>query len=133
MEKEGTWTADNERQFRQMLRSLNPDPIDAISIHAYGEDTDRIAWAVRAAKSIKKPLFIGEFGVPGTGPEVEFRRMLRIIEESPIPLSAVWVFDLPSQNADYNITADNARSYQLREVAEANARVQKGGTLRQQK
>jgi hypothetical protein len=40
---------------------------------------------------------------------------------------------LPSQNADYNITADNARSYQLREVAEANARVQKGGTLRQQK
>jgi hypothetical protein len=40
------------------------------------------------------------------------------------------VFDLPSQNADYNITADNARSYQLREVAEANARVQKGGTPR---
>jgi hypothetical protein len=59
--------------------------------------------------------------------------MLRIIEESPIPLSAVWVFDLPSQNADYNITTDNERSYQLREVAAANARVQNGGTLRQQK
>jgi predicted TIM-barrel fold metal-dependent hydrolase len=58
------------------------------------------------------------------------RRMLRIIEESPVPLAALWVFDLPSQNADYNITADNARSYQLREVAEANARVQKGGTPR---
>jgi hypothetical protein len=128
MEREGTWTEDNERQFRQMLRSLNPDPIDAISIHAYGENTGRIAWAVRAAKSIKKPLFIGEFGVPGTGPEVkeEFRRMLRIIEESPVPLAALWVFDLPSQNADYNITTDNERSYQLREVAEANARVQKG-------
>jgi hypothetical protein len=86
----------------------------------------------RAAKSLKKPLFIGEFGVPGTGPEVEeeFRRMLRIIEELPVPLAALWVFDLPSQNADYNITADNARSYQLREVAEANARVQKGGTAR---
>ena len=53
MEKEGSWTPDNERQFRQMLRSLNPDPIDAISIHAYGEDTERIAWSVRAAKSIK--------------------------------------------------------------------------------
>jgi len=58
------------------------------------------------------------------------RRMLRIIEESPVPLAALWVFDLPSQNADYNITADNARSYQLREVAEANARVQNGGTAR---
>jgi hypothetical protein len=126
MENEGTWTADNERQFRQMLRSLNPEPIDAISIHAYGEDTERIAWSVRAAKSIKKPLFIGEFGVPGTGPEVEkeFRKMLYIIEKADIPLAALWVFDLPSQNADYNITADNERSYQLREVAEANARVQ---------
>jgi hypothetical protein len=71
MEKEGSWTPDNERQFRQMLRSLNPDPIDAISIHAYGEDAERIAWGVQAAQSIKKPLFIGEFGVPGTGPEVE--------------------------------------------------------------
>ena len=49
--------------------------------------------------------------------------MLRLIEESSVPLAALWVFDLPSQNADYNITADNARSYQLLEVAAANARV----------
>ena len=56
--------------------------------------------------------------------------MLRIIEDSNVPLAALWVFDLPSQNADYNITADNARSYQLREVAKANARVQKSGTAK---
>jgi hypothetical protein len=62
--------------------------------------------------------------------EKEFRRMLRIIEESNVPLAALWVFDLPSQNADYNITADNERSYQLREVAEANARVQEGATAK---
>jgi hypothetical protein len=63
--------------------------------------------------------------------EKEFRRLLGIIEESPIPLAAVWVFDLPSQNADYNITADNARSWQLREVAEANARMQRNGAASQ--
>jgi len=51
------------------------------------------------------------------------------IGKSPIPLVVLWVFDLPSQNADYNITAGNARPCQLREVAEANARVQKGGTI----
>jgi hypothetical protein len=128
MEKEGSWTPDNERQFRQMLRSLNPDPIDAISIHAYGEDAERIAWSVQAAKSIKKPLFIGEFGVPGTGPEVEktFRQMLKLIEESDTPLAALWVFDLPSQNEspNFNVTADNTRAYQLKEVSAANARVQ---------
>jgi hypothetical protein len=116
MERKGTWTEDNERQFRQMLRSLNPDPIDAISIHAYGKDTERIAWAVRAAKSMKKPLFIGEFGVPGTGPEVEqeFHRMLRIIEESFVLLAAVWVFDRSVD--DYNITATKERSWMLRDL-----------------
>ena len=62
--------------------------------------------------------------------EKEFRRMLRLIEDSSVPLAALWVFDLPSQNADYNITADNARSYQLREVAEAHARVQGGAATR---
>jgi len=126
-EEEGTWTPDSEEQFRKMLRNLNPDPINAISIHAYGEDVKRIGWSVRAAKLIKKPLFVGEFGVPGTGPEAEksFREMLKVIEESDIPLAALWVFDLPSQNADYNITADNARAYQLKEVSEANARVQR--------
>ena len=56
--------------------------------------------------------------------------MLRIIEGSHVPLAALWVFELPSQNADYNITADNERSYQLREVAEANARVQGGAATR---
>ena len=127
LEKDGTWTPDDESQFRHMLQSLNPDPVDLISIHSYGEDFERIGWSVRAAAMIGKPLFIGEFGVPGTGPDVEgeFRRMLKIIEDSLVPLAAVWVFDLPSQDADYNIIADNSRSYQLREVAEANARVQK--------
>jgi hypothetical protein len=33
-----------------MLRSLNPDPIDAISIHAYGEDAERIVWAVTTSR-----------------------------------------------------------------------------------
>jgi len=45
--------------------------------------------------------------------------------------TALWVFDLPSQNADDNITADNERSSQLREVAAANARARKSGVARQ--
>ena len=55
------------------------------------DDNERIAWAVRAAERLKRPLFFVEFGVPGTGPEVEkeFRRMLRMVEESPVPLAAL--------------------------------------------
>jgi len=126
-ENEGTWTPDSEQQFRKMLRNLSPDPVNAISVHVYPKDVERIGWSVRASKLIKKPLFIGEFGVPGTGPEAEktFRRMLKLIEESDTHLAALWVFDLPSQSADYNVTADNARAYQLKEVSAANARLQR--------
>jgi hypothetical protein len=129
LENEGTWTLDSEQQFRQMLKSLNPDPINTLNVHVYSDDMPRISWSVRAAKLIDKPLFIGEFGVPGTGPEVEktFRRMLELIEESDTPLAALWVFNLSSQNEDpfFNVTADNARAYQLKEVSEANARLQR--------
>jgi len=129
MEKEGTWTPDSEQQLRIMLRNLNPDPVNTLSAHVYSDDMVRLPWVFRAAKQIKKPLFIGEFGVPGTGPEVEqtFRQMLKLIEESDTALAALWVFDLSSQNENpnFNVTADNARAYQLKEVSEANARVQK--------
>jgi hypothetical protein len=39
------------------------DRIGTISIHAYGEDTERIAESVRSVRSIKTLPFIGEFGV----------------------------------------------------------------------
>lgn len=130
MEHEGKWTHDTKEQFQEMLAKVNPDPVSGISVHAYGDkDCDRcLAWSGDASRKMNKPLFVGEFGAPGTTPEGEatFRHLLKTIEDSSIPLAALWVFDLPSQNKDFNITLDNHRAYQLKEVSEANARVKIG-------
>jgi hypothetical protein len=36
-----------------------------------------------------------------------------------IPLAALWVFDFKSQQ-DFNVTADNSRSWQLDLISDAN-------------
>jgi hypothetical protein len=42
------------------------------------------------------------------------------MERAEIDLAAFWVFDLPSQNKDWNATFDNARAYMIKLSAEAN-------------
>ena len=82
------------------------------------------------AREIGKPLFMGEFGAPKTlGPEKErevFNELLASIVDNDIPLSAIWVFDHSGQSRDWNITFANERSYMLRMIAEANARLRSG-------
>jgi hypothetical protein len=78
------------------------------------------------AAQVHKPLFVGEFGVPGN-PTPESRRrfaeVLAQIERLQVPLAALWVFDFDGQATDWSVTATNARAYQLQAVAEANRRL----------
>ena len=124
---ERTWTADTPAQQLEMLALLHPDPIDVVSVHAYGDDVGRIAWAAEAARKLGKPLLIGEFGVLGEEtPEIrrQFLDVLDQVERSGAPLAAVWVFDLPAHEQKRgNITGHNARRYRLQAIAEANARI----------
>jgi arylsulfatase A-like enzyme len=124
--KENNWTKDTPAQFAEMLAAGNPDPINAISIHVYGEAAPRLTNALAVARNLKMPLFVGEFGAKGprARSESEFRRLLAAIETNGVPLAAVWVFDFQPQDTDWNITMTNDRSYQLTAVAEANRRLQ---------
>ncbi|MCI0478819.1 MAG: cellulase family glycosylhydrolase, partial [Anaerolineales bacterium] len=124
--KENNWKKDTPEQFAEMLAAGNPDPINAISIHVYDDAPLRLTNALVAARNLKKPLFIGEFGVKGprAESEAEFRKLLAAIETNAVPLAAVWVFDFKPQDQDWNITMTNDRSYQLTAVAEANRRLQ---------
>ncbi|MEI6178576.1 MAG: cellulase family glycosylhydrolase [Verrucomicrobiota bacterium] len=120
-EHENTWTKDTPEQFAEILALANPDPICAISLHAYEDDDQRFATAVEVSRKIKKPVMIGEFGAPGDTPEdaAKCRRLLKSIVDLHIPLAALWVFDLKSQK-EFNVTGDNSRSWQLDLVSEAN-------------
>ena len=124
-EQQNTWTADTPVQYAQMVALANADPIGAISLHVYEDDhIQLLAQSVEVARKLNKPLFIGEFGTPGDSAEqaAKFRRQLQIILDQRIPLAALWVFDF-AQQKDWNITADNARAWQLDAIAEANQKL----------
>ena len=126
-ERENSWKQDAREQFQEMLERANPPPVSAISLHAYEDDDQRLGWAAEVARKTGQPLFVGEFGAQGTSAEqvAKFRRLLHAIDEHRVPLAAVWVFDL-AQQADFTITATNERAWQLREIAEHNARTAAG-------
>jgi inosine-uridine nucleoside N-ribohydrolase len=128
---EGTWAKDSPEQFAEMLAGDNPDPVDTISVHIYPDAADRLVEAARAAKASGKPLFVGEFGAPGEGSEArsQFESLLRRVEELEVPLAALWVFDYAGQT-EWSVRADNSRGYQLRAIAEANARMVRAANTR---
>jgi hypothetical protein len=120
-EHENTWTRDTPEQFTEVLTLANPDPISAISLHAYEEDDPQFAAVMEISRKLNKPVFVGEFGAPSETPEAaaKFRRLLKSIVDHRIPLAALWVFDFKSQ-PDFNVTADNSRSWQLDLISDAN-------------
>jgi len=121
---ETTWTQDTPAQQAEMLVGDNPDPIDTLSVHAYGDGAaESIRFAMEVSAKCKKPVFVGEFGAKGVGKKVEeeFLSLLETIEQTEVPLAAVWVFDYGGQD-DLSITDSNARAYQLKALARANRR-----------
>jgi hypothetical protein len=119
-ERERSWRADTEEQFTAMLAADHPDPVNVISLRLYADDdARRLDWAVRAAREIGKPLFLGELGVPGADTPAnreKFAHWLNLIEQHQIPLAALWVYDFSPQDGEWNITPDNDRAWQLREL-----------------
>ena len=97
-------------------------PIEAVG-------TNTVGFLGTCAKGpVNKPIFVGEFGVPGESPEqaATFRRLLTMIVDHEIPLAALWVFDY-SRQEDYNVTATNARAWQLDSIADLNRKLRNGG------
>ena len=91
-------------------------------------DLDRLPMAMERSRHGRKPLFIGEFGVPGpldAAKKARFVRMLDRMEELGVPLAAVWVYDYPGQSEDWSITPSNRRFELLELVAERNRRLAK--------
>ncbi|MBV9867666.1 MAG: cellulase family glycosylhydrolase [Abitibacteriaceae bacterium] len=122
--REKSWTKDTPEQYGEMLLGDNPDPISVISVHAYSED-ERIKPTLDIAIRAHRPLFIGEFGLPGPrtdATEKQFNQTLSIIEQTKVPLAALWVYDFGHQD-DFNVTANNQRAYQLQSIAEANTAI----------
>jgi hypothetical protein len=122
---------DTRSQFADMLAADNPTPINTLCVRGYDLTTDigRLDQAMTVAQATKKPLLVGEFGVPGHLTEeskAKFAMILSAIETNRIPLAALWVLDFDGQAKDWEVTATNDRSWQLDAIQQANARVKWG-------
>jgi len=128
---EKSWQADSREQFAGVFAAENPSPINSLSVHAYDltSDIGRLDQAMSVARATRKPLFVGEFGVPGaTTPESKekFFAILSAIETNGVPLSALWVFDFEAQAKDWNVNSTNDRSWQLDAIQQVNERIKSG-------
>lgn len=127
-QSERSWKRDSEEQWSAMLAGDNPDPVNTLSGRLYAEsDSQVLPWAVTTARRLKKPLFVGEFGVPGDwGPENR-RKWAALVDQltrEQVDLAALWVFDFEGQASDWSVTVTNARSGQLEAAAELNRKWQ---------
>ncbi len=126
--KNANWEKDTPGELYSLLVKNAPDPMNVLSLHAYGDDfeRDRLPVGMRAAGSIKKPAFVGEFGVAGphTGAsEKEFRKQLAMLDQVKVPLAALWEFDLTSVNhprAEWVIAPGSDKFYMLEAVGAIN-------------
>jgi hypothetical protein len=126
--KEKNWRRDTPEQFADVLAADNPSPINTVSVRGYDltNDIGRLPQAMEVSHALKKPLFVGEFGVPGETNEKtrqQFAAILNAIETNHVPLAALWVYDFNSQSKNWNVNATNARSWQLDAIQAANARL----------
>lgn len=116
-----------------------------VSVHIYpGELKDRFAkdtsttypellkTCLEGARESHKPLFVGEFGPPPDNKEpwdretakAEGLSLLKAVEESGVPLAAIWVFDLSNQEKEISIRIGNHRAHYLEALRDANTRIQ---------
>lgn len=139
------WKPDTREQFAANLLAVTPDPMNMASIHLYRSDAtaqrfgqkdptyrELLSLCVKAAGGAGKALFVGEFGAAEkdaatytTSARAEHEAMIDAIEQSGVPLAAVWVYDFSHQNRDWNITATNQRAWALDLLEAANARLRK--------
>jgi hypothetical protein len=111
------WTQDTFAQYQEILGVLNPTPCDIISVHQYPTPPDtklenngvswlvedglhalRLPWTQYACDSLRKPLFVGEFGQPVflDGKEQNVPWLLDFLtraQVSDVPLTALWSWE----------------------------------------
>ena len=135
---EKSWKSDSREQAVEIIRRDNPGPLDTVSIHLYADspvEKECGAWAtnhvqylapvMELARAMKRPVWIGEFGLADQKDPAEtrarFERLLADMELSGVDLAAFWVFDLENQKT-WTVTPDNGRAHMLQLTAEANRR-----------
>jgi len=132
------WGADSRSQWEKMFAGDTPDCFEVVSFHMYALHDqcasfdgrklsleEFVGVAVENARKRGKPVWCGELGMPDTGGKSKemFVRMMKVVEENEIPISAIWNF-LPAGKfqPEWDILPQGERSSMLEAVKEFNKR-----------
>jgi hypothetical protein len=134
---EDRWAQDTREQWLSRFMADTPDCYDVVSFHLYEEGDgnyfrdenvsieELVSSMVALCRENEKIVWCGELGMPGTDDKARdmFVRMMKVVENNKIPLSAIWNF-IPSgtYQPDWDILPDNDRSYMLDAVKKLNER-----------
>lgn len=134
---EDSWGQDTRKQWFELFSKETPDCYETVSFHMYAEMDGKyfegenvplerlVRDIVVFCRQEKKAIWCGELGMPGTDESAQdlFWRMMRIVEEYEIELSAIWNF-IPDgvYQSDWDITPKNDRAYMLDAVKTLNER-----------
>lgn len=134
---EDSWGKDTKQQWLSRFRLDTPRYYEVVSFHLYKQADDNyfedvdisieqlVGLMVETCREDKKVIWCGELGMPGTDEESKafFYRMMKIIEDNEIELSAIWNFVPEGKfQPDWDILSDNERAYMLKAVKELNER-----------
>jgi hypothetical protein len=133
--KERNSKNDSPEQFESMLSLANPDPMSLIDVHCYNDwnkhGMDRLEEIVACSRRLGKPLFVGEFQFlttfdPTSGEaRTVIEQFLARLDRLKVPLAALWVYDLTTQEKERNVTGKNKRAWELELLRTHNDKVAK--------
>jgi mannan endo-1,4-beta-mannosidase len=127
---------DTVREHLSNLLASQPEPLDVLSIHMYGNFTSRskvgnlahldfLRCRIRAIHASMSPAFVGELGQTTPymqeDPEAKWTRAaIDLLEEEGVALIAIWVWHFPWQDKDFNIPNSAAQAPLMARIAEFN-------------
>lgn len=130
------WRNDSLREHLANLLLSQPDPLDVMSLHAYGNFSSRSRVAdlsalemlrarVRAAHAARQPAFIGELGQHNPNlredPTATWTRAaLDMLDQEGAALVALWAWHFPWHDRQHNIARGADHPQLLQRVAEFN-------------
>lgn len=132
------WGKDSQTQWEEMFAKDTPDCFEVVSFHLYAEHDQCFSFdgikpsieevaaiAVANARRRGKPVWCGELGTPGVDDSSRemFMRMMKVIEQNEIPLSAIWNFQPTGTfQPEWDILPQGERTSMLEAVKEFNKR-----------
>ncbi len=130
------WRTDSLREHLSNLLESQPEPLDVMSLHAYGNFRQRskigdlsalelLVARVRAVHAARLPVFVGELGQldPNLREDPEgtwIRAAVDVLDEEGAALVALWVWHFPWHDRHHNIASGADHPLLLQRVAEFN-------------